>query len=143
MQIRAKTISRNGAKTVHNTSRRRLLLASSLVLMTVALMSLNAPQLLFEPLPLWYRVATQALLMIGLLRSKLTSKYVRVAGWAGICLFIPYVVFGSIPSLDHPALDINGEQRPELWMWKLALSMALSVSMIMCFRKLGVKPKSP
>jgi hypothetical protein len=104
-----------------------------------ALLSLNFPQLFFEPFPLWYRVVDQALLVAGLLGSVLTSKSLRIAGWAGICLYILYAAFGSLPSLDHPAFDSNGEQRPELWMPRSALWLAVSILLVVCFRKLAAK----
>jgi hypothetical protein len=118
-----------------------MFLGGLVFLVAVALLSLNLPQLFFEPLPLFYRMVDQALLVAGLIGSLLTSKPLRIAGWTGICLYILYVVFGSLPSLDHPAFDSNGEQRPELWIPRLALWLALSVSLVVCFRRLAAKPQ--
>ena len=125
--------------TAQNSKRRLMFLGGVVFLVAVALLSLNFPQLFFEPLPLWYRVADQALLVAGLLGSVLASKPLRIAGWTGICLYVLYAMFGSVPSLDHPAFDTNGEQRPELWIPRLALWLALSVSLVVCFRKLAAK----
>jgi hypothetical protein len=125
--------------TVENSRQRLLLVGGSLLQVAVTLLALNLPQLFFEPFPLWYRITDQALLVIGLLGSVLRSKPLRFAGWIGICLFIPYVVIGSIPSLDHPAFDPNGQQRPALWVFRLALWLALSVSLVVSFRKLAAK----
>ena len=125
--------------TVQNSRRRLMFLGGLVFLVAVALLSLNFPQLFLEPLPSWYRMADQALLVTGLLGSVLTSKPLRIAGWAGICLYILYAVFGSVPSLDHPAFDSNGEQRPELWMPRLAPWLAFSILLLVCFRKLAAK----
>jgi hypothetical protein len=116
-------------------------LSGSLLAMAMALLSLNLPQLFFEPFPLWYRVADQVLLVTGFLGSAIRSKTLRFAGWIGICLFITYALIGSAPSLDHPAFGPNGEQRPELWMLRAAFWVALSVVLVVCFRKLAVKSK--
>jgi hypothetical protein len=116
-----------------------MFLGGLVFLVAVALLSLNFPQLFYEPLPLLYRIADQALLVAGLLGSLLKSKPLRIAGWAGICLYILYAVFGSLPSLDHPAFDSNGEQRPELWMPRSALWLAVSILLVVCFRKLAAK----
>jgi hypothetical protein len=123
--------------TVQNNKQRLLLWSSSIILVAVALLSL--PQLFFEPLGLPVRILVQALLVIGLLGSILRRKPLRIMGWVGICLFILYAVFGSLPSVDHPALDSNGDQRPELWMWRPALSLAFSVALVVCFKKLAAK----
>ena len=73
------------------TNRRRpKLLCGLIFLVAVAFLSLNTPQLFYEPLTLSYRIADQALLLAGLLGSILTSKLLRIAGWAGICLYILY-----------------------------------------------------
>jgi hypothetical protein len=82
----------------------------------VTLVALSCPQMFFEPLALSYRLADLVLLAVGLLGSLLMRKTLRIMGWVGIALFILYVVFGSIPSLDHPALDALGQQRPGLWL---------------------------
>jgi hypothetical protein len=133
----AKTILRSGVMTVENNKQRPLLLGGSLVLVAVALLSF--PQLFFEPLTLLYRITDQALLVIGLLGSVLRSKPLRFAGWTGICLFFMYAVFGSLPSVDHPAFDSNGVQRPENWIWRPALALAFYVALVVYFRKLAVK----
>ena len=65
----------------------------------------------------------------------------RVLGWVGISFFILYVVIGSIPSLDHPAFDANGEQRPGLWIMKVVLWLAVATLLALCFWHLG--PKKP
>src|SRR5882757_9196840 len=105
----AKTISRSGAMTVENNKQRPLLLGGSLVLVAVALLFL--PQLFFTPFTLFYRTTDQVLLVLGLLGSVRESKPLRVAGRTGICFFFLYAVFGSLPSIDHPDFDSNGEQR--------------------------------
>jgi hypothetical protein len=125
--------------TVENIQQRPLLLGGSLVLIALALLSV--PQLFFEPLTVLYRITDQALLVIGLLGSVLRSKPLRVAGWAGICLFFLYAVFGSLPSVDHPDLNANGEQRPENWIWRPALALAFYVTLVVLYRKSG--PKKP
>jgi hypothetical protein len=138
--VACRTIKKGVVVVTGESGRRRLMFLGGLIfLVAVALLSLNLPQLFFEPLPSFYRMVDQALLVAGLLGSLLTSKPLRIAGWTGICLYILYVVFGSVPSLDHPAFDSSGEQRPELWMPKLALWLALSVSLVVCFRKLAAK----
>jgi hypothetical protein len=76
------------------TSRRRLICLGGLgFLVAVALLSLSFPQLFFEPLPFWYRMADQALLVTGLL----------------------------------------GSPNEQAW-------LALSVSLVICFKKLAAKP---
>jgi hypothetical protein len=124
---------------VENNRYRLLLLGGSLFLAAVAVCSLNLPQLFFEPFPLWYRVLDQVLLVFGLLGSVVGRKAFRFMGWTGICLFVAYVTIGSVPSLDHPAFDPNGEQRPELWMTRLALWLVLSASLAFCFRKVAAR----
>ena len=119
---------------------RPLLLSSSLVLVAVALLFL--PQLFFTPFTLFYRTTDQVLLVLGFLGSIRESKPLRVAGWTGICFFFLYAVFGSLPSVDHPDLDANGEQRPEHWIWRLALALAFYVALVVFFRKLAAKPRS-
>jgi hypothetical protein len=123
--------------TVDNGSQRLLLLYGLLLLVAMAL--LFRPQLFFEPLELSYRIAVQALLVMGLIGSVRGSKLLRYAGWLAICMFFIYAVFGSLPSLDHPDLDSNGVQRPEHWIWRPALALAFYVSLVVCFRKLAVK----
>jgi hypothetical protein len=81
----------------------------------------------------------QVLLVVGLVGSAVGSKALRVVGWVGICLFVVYVTIGSIPSLDHPALTPNGEQRPEMWMTRLALWLVLSASLAFCFRNVAAR----
>jgi hypothetical protein len=76
-----------------------MFLGGLVFLVAAALLSLNFPQLFFEPLPSWYRMADLALLVAGLLGSVLTSK------------------------------------RPELWMPRLALWLAFSILLVVCFRK--------
>ena len=133
----AKRILRSGAMTVENSKQRLLLWSSSIILVAVALLSL--PQLFFEPLGLPVRIMVQALLVIGLLGSILRRKPLRIMGWVGICLFILYAVFGSLPSVDHPDLDAHGIQRPEHWIWRLALALAFYVALVVYYRKLAVK----
>jgi hypothetical protein len=118
-----------------------MFLGGLVVLVAMALVSLNLPQLFFEPASPAYRVTDQVLLVAGLLGSLRTSKLLRIAGWTGICLYVFYAVFGSLPSVDHPALDSNGEQRPELWMPGSALWLALSIALVVCFRKLTARPR--
>ena len=123
--------------TVENNKQRPLLLGGLLVLVAVALLFL--PQLFFTPFTLFYRTTDQVLLVLGLLGSVLRSKPLRVAGWTGICLFFLYAVFGSLASVDHPALDSTGVQRPEHWIWRPALALAFYVVLVVYFRKLAVK----
>jgi len=52
-----------------------------------------------------------------------------------------YAVYGSLPSLDHPAIDSNGLQRSEIWIWRPALAIIFFVALVVCFRKLAVKPQ--
>ena len=110
--------------------------------MLVAVALLFLPQLFFTPFTLFYRTTDQVLLVLGLLGSIRESKPLRVAGWTGICFFFLYAVFGSLPSVDHPDLDANGEQRLEHWIWRLALALAFYVALVVFFRKLAVKPQS-
>ncbi len=92
-------------------------------------------------MPLWYRLLDQVLLVAGLLSSMVGSRTLRFGGWIGICVLILYVIVGSIPSLDHPAFDLAGEQRPELWISKLAIWLAVPLSLAICFKKLDVKSR--
>jgi len=116
-----------------------LFLAASLVL--TALVLLSFPQMFFEPLTLLVRIMDQALLAVGFAGSVLRSTTLRVAGWIGIGLFFVYAVYGSLPSLDHPAIDSNGLQRPEIWIWRPALAIIFFIALVVCFRKLAVKPQ--
>ena len=143
MPIKAKKLLSNGVKTVTHSRQQLSLFCVALVLVAAALLSLNVPQFFFEPFPLWCRIVDQALLVVGLLGSVLRIKWMRVAGWVGICVFIAYVVIGSFPSLDHPAFDSNGEQRPEQWMFKLMVWLVISVSLAVCFKKLSVRSQPP
>jgi len=95
----------------------------------------------FEPLTLLYRITDQVLLAVGFLGSIWRSKRLRFAGWIGICLFFVYAVYGSLPSVDHPAIDSDGMQRPESWIWRPVLALALYVVLVVCFRKLAVETK--
>jgi hypothetical protein len=54
-------------------------------------------------------------------------------------MFFVYAVFGSLPSVDHPALDPNGAQRFESWIWRPLLAIAFYVMLVVSFRKLAVK----
>jgi hypothetical protein len=56
--------------------------------------------------------------------------------------FFLYAVFGSLPSIDHPDFDANGVQRPEHWVWRPALALALYVLLVVYYRKIAVKPPS-
>lgn len=107
----------------------------SFAFIVVAVLALNLPQIFFEPLPLFFRLIDQALLLLGLTGMVSKRKPLRALGWIGICLFIAYVVFGSLPSLDHPAFAPDGEQRPEQWMPRLILWLVISVSLVACYRK--------
>jgi hypothetical protein len=71
----------------------------------------------------------------------LRSKALRFVGWIGIAMFFVYAVFGSLPSVDHPALDPNGAQRFESWFWRPLLAIAFYVMLVVSFRKLAVKPQ--
>ena len=86
------------------------------------------------------RLEIDGLLFIAFLGSVLTNKVVRFVGWVGICWFILFAVIGSMPNVDHPAFDANGQQRPELWLWKFALALALSASLPVYYRKLRILP---
>lgn len=138
-EIKAKTNLDNGVKTVESSKQRSWLLGASSLLFMVALLSLTFPRMFFEPMPFWYRVADQTLLIAGFLASVFGAKYLRIVGWAGIGMFIVYVGIGSIPSLDHPAFDANGDQSPSLWIPKLALWLILSAALAVCYRKLSIK----
>jgi hypothetical protein len=126
--------------TAERTRLQPLLLTASLLLVAIALLSF--PWFFFEQLALWFRITDQALLALGIVGSVLQSKPLRFAGWIGIGLFFVYAVFGSLPSVDHPALDSNGAQRLESWIWRPALALAFYVALVVCFRKLAVKPQS-
>jgi hypothetical protein len=125
---------------VINNKQWSLFLGGSLLLVAIVLLFL--PQLFFTPFTLFYRTTNQVLLVLGFLGSIRESKPLRVAGWTGICFFFLYAVFGSLPSVDHPDLDANGEQRPEHWIWRLVLALAFSTALVVCFSKLAVKPQS-
>jgi hypothetical protein len=125
---------------VINNKQWSLFLGGSLLLVAIVLLFL--PQLFFTPFTLFYRTTNQVLLVLGFLGSIRESKPLRIAGWTGICFFFLYAVFGSLPSVDHPDLDANGEQRPEHWIWRLALALAFSPALVVCFSKLAVKPQS-
>lgn len=112
----------------------------SLFLMTVAVLALDFPELFFDRFPFLCRMMNEALLLIGFVGSVRGSQHLRVVGWIGICLFIVYVTLGSIPSLDHSAFDAHGNLRPQLWMARLALWLALSAALIVSFRKLANPP---
>jgi hypothetical protein len=114
-----------------------LLFAASLLIVTMALLSF--PSLFFEQLALWFRITDQALLALGIVGSVLRSKALRFVGWIGIAMFFVYAVFGSLPSVDHPALDPNGAQRFESWIWRPLLAIAFYVMLVVSFRKLAVK----
>ena len=115
---------------------KRLLWGLFFVVVTVV--PLNFPQMFFESPTLLYRLADQALLAIGLLGSLVDLTIARIVGWIGIAFFIFYVVFGSLPSLDHPALDALGQQRPGLWMPGFVLWLILSVLLVASFRKVAI-----
>ena len=107
----------------------------------VAVVLLFFPQLFFEPLSWFTRGVTQVLLVVGLLGSIRESRSLRVAGWVGIVIFFWHAVFGSLPSLDHPDFDSNGEQQFRHWGWKLALALAFFVTLVVLYTKSG--PKKP
>ncbi len=92
-------------------------------------------------MPFWYRLAAQVLLVAGLVGCMLSSRVLRFGGWIGICVLILYVIVGSIPSLDHPAFDLAGEQRPALWISKLALWLTVPLLLAVCFKKLDLKSR--
>ena len=119
-------------------NRQRILIFGTIV--AVAVLFTSFPQLFYDDGIVRSRFVLHALLIIGFLGSILRSKPLRFVGWIGIFLFIPIVVIGSMPNLDHPAFDANGQQRPELWIWKWVLAWALSVSLVVSFRKLRVLP---
>ena len=125
--------------TAERNRQRFLFLAASLVI--AALVLLSFPQMFFEPLTLLVRITDQVLLAMGFVGSALRNKPLRFAGWVGIGLFFVYAVFGSLPSVDHPAFDSNGLQRPESWIWRPVLALAFYVLFVVCFRKLAVKPQ--
>ena len=107
--------------------------------MIAALVLLSFPQMFFEPLTLLVRITDQVLLAIGFVGSALRIKALRIAGWVGIGLFFMYAVYGSLPSLDHPAIGSDGLQRPERWIWRPALAMVFFLVLVLCFRRLAVK----
>ncbi len=121
-----------------NDKQRRLLIFGLLILVAAALFVLNYPHLLIETVPLWYRIVEPALLVIGLVGSVLMSKPLRVAGWIAICLFLP-VLLAATPDLDHADPEFRGFST----LWRVALTLALWVSLAVCFRKLAVKSRQP
>ncbi len=121
---------------VKNSKQRHLFLA---VLLAVVL--LFFPQLFFEPLSWFTRGVTQVLLVVGLFGSIRESKSLRVVGWIGFFFFFWHVVFGSLPSVDHPDFDANGKQQFEHWGWRPALALAFFVTLVVLYRKSG--PKKP
>lgn len=125
--------------TADRNRQRFLFLAASLVI--AALVLLSFPQMFFEPLTLLVRITDQVLLAMGLAGSALRNKPLRFAGWVGIALFFVYAVFGSLPSVDHPAFDSNGLQRLESWIWRPVLALASYVVLVVCYRKLAFKPQ--
>jgi hypothetical protein len=135
--ITAKLISRSGAMTAERNRQLSLLFAASLLIVAITLLSF--PSLFFEQLAPWFRVADQALLALGIVGSFLRSKALRFAGWLGIVMFFVYAVFGSLPSVDHPALDSNGAQRFESWIWRPSLAIAFYAMLVVSFRRLAVK----
>lgn len=127
--------------TAKTSEQRLFLFGGALVLVAVVLLSF--PRFFFEPLTLLYRITDQALLILGFLGSVLRNKSLRVVGWIGIGLLFLYVVFGSLPSVDHPVFDsIGGRRRPEIWIWRPVVALVFYIAIVVCFKKLAPKPQS-
>jgi len=101
-----------------------------------ALASLSTPQLFYDPMNSPYRVADQALLVIGVIGTFALDRRFRFMAWIGIFFYILYAIFGALPSLDHPAFDAHGDQPALPWISKLLVSLLVSGSLVMLFKKL-------
>jgi hypothetical protein len=117
---------------------RRPVILGFLILVVAVLFVLNQPHFLIETAPLWYRTAEPALLLIGLLGSVLRSSALRFVGWIGICCFL-LVLIVATPDLDHVSSELSGAPTQ----WRVAVTLALWMSLAVCFRKLGVKFQPP
>ena len=117
---------------------RRPMIFGFLTLIAAAAIVMNDPRILIETVPLWYRIAEPALLITGLIGSIVSSKQLRVVGWIGISLFF-LVFMAAGPDLDHGDPELRGA--PTLW--RLALVLAVWVSLAVCFRKCAIKPNLP
>lgn len=115
------------------------LIIFTLILTAFVSFFLNYPDFYIPIYKLW-RVGDPALLIIGVLGSAIRNKPLRVVGWLGIWWFVPVSIFASMPNLDHPALNANGDQTLSLWLWKFGLALSLSISLVVCYRKLALKP---
>jgi hypothetical protein len=127
-----------------NSKKRILLLAGLLLLIVVATLAINLPQFFYgQALYLPIRIALPAFLVAGFFGSILRSKPLRFAGWMGICYFFPlslsmawwdedYFPAGRSEHLRYPPADGGAG-----FLLRLVLMLVLSVSLIVCYRKLA------
>jgi hypothetical protein len=122
---------RSGAMTAQNDKRHRFLVFGFLFLVLSDIFVLNYPNLLIERLPVWYSIVEPALLIIGLFGCTLNIRLLRFLGWTGIFCFL-LALLAATPDLDHADPELRGA--PTLW--RVALTLTLLMSLIVCFRKL-------
>ncbi len=122
---------RRGAMTAQNDTRHRFLVFGFLFLVLSDIFVLNYPDLLIETVPVWYRIVEPALLIIGLFGCAWNIRLLRLLGWTGIFCFL-LALLAATPDLDHADPELRGA--PTLW--RVALTLALLMSLIVCFRKL-------
>lgn len=135
---------RNGAAMATKNSRHRsILLGGCFFLMATATFVINLPQMFFGPLPLLFRVSVPVLLAAGFLGSALRRKFLRLAGWIGICCLVLTVLL-AFPTEDYvlggpgyPPTDVPRLVSVADVLWRLAVILGLSVLIIGYFWKLG------
>jgi len=111
-----------------------------MTLIAATVFVLSYPGLLIEVPAITYRVLLPALLVVGLVGSGLDIGVLRilgrVIGWVAIFCLLP-IVFFATPDLDHADPLLRGFPT----VWRLGVTLALCVALIMCFKKLALKSR--
>lgn len=115
------------------------LLGWSLFQIGVVALTLDTPSLFYDPLYLWPRIATPALLLAGLVGALMGQKWMLYAGWAGVGLFLAIVCATAIPGEDYIS---SGANAPNLISGKYALGkfsllLGAGISLVVCFGMLA------
>jgi len=104
------------------------------VLIVAVAFVLISPWVLIEQASLAYGIIDPLLLLVGLLGSLLRIRLLRHAGWLGIVLFFPALLF-AMPDLDHAGPALLGFPT----FWRVGTTALLSLALLLSFKLLAIR----
>jgi hypothetical protein len=130
-------------------NQRKWLLGVLLVLIAGVTCLLNLQSMFFEPVGPWVRIAIPILLSVGFVGSVLGNKSLRLVGWVAIALCALFLLTGAAPGEDYTLGGPDSPAGPSphfvsgwLVLCRVAVFLALVVSLIVCFKSLARMPSS-